>query len=175
MSEEHLINAVNAIKERFGVSQAEIMKEPTALFVPADKIVEVCRTLHDEFGFNFMSDITASDYWPEMEPRMHAIYNLYSQGENTRITLRVPLNGDHLVLPTIESIYHAANWYERELWDMFGIHFEGHSDMRRILMPEDWVGHPLQKDYPLGYEEPQFTFNYEKIQARKHKARYEEA
>lgn len=174
MSEEHLNNAVKVIKERFGVQEAE-MKAPAALLIPADKIVDVCRTLYDEFGFNFMSDITASDYYPETEPRMHAVYNLYSHSENDRIALRVPLNGDSLVLPTIESIYKAANWFERELWDMFGIHIEGHSDLRRILMPEDWVGHPLRKDYPLGYEEPQFSFNYDDIDKRKHKAGYKEA
>lgn len=174
MSEEHLNNTVKTIKERFDVQEAE-MKYPTALLIPADKIVAVCQTLKDEFGFNFLSDITASDYWPQLAPRMHVIYNLYSQAENVRIALRVPLDGADLNLPTIESIFHAANWQERELWDMFGIHIVGHSDLRRILMPEDWVGHPLQKDYPLGYEEPQFSFNYDDIDKRKHKARYEEA
>jgi NADH-quinone oxidoreductase subunit C len=174
MSEEHLRNTVKAIKERFEVQEAE-MKYPIALLIPADKIVEVCRTLRDEFGFNFLADLTASDYWPETEPRMHAIYNLYSHSENDRIALRVPMNGDSLSLPTIESIFKAANWQERELWDMFGIHIEGHSDLRRILMPEDWVGHPLRKDYPLGYEEPLFSFNYDDIDKRKHKATYKEA
>ncbi|HEB66144.1 MAG TPA: NADH-quinone oxidoreductase subunit C, partial [Chloroflexi bacterium] len=81
--------------------------------------------------------------------------------------LRVPLDGNDAVLPTLEGVYPNANWYERELWDMFGIHIEGHSDLRRILMPHDWVGHPLRKDYPLGYEEVQFSFNQEEIMVRK--------
>lgn len=174
MSEEHIRTTVKAIKERFGVQDAE-MKYPPALLISADKIVEVCRTLRDEFSFNFLADITASDYWPEAEPRMHVVYNLYSHRENVRLALRVPLDGDNLVVPTIESVFHAANWQERELWDMFGIYIEGHSDLRRILMPEDWVGHPLRKDYPLGYEEPQFSFNYDDIDKRKHKAGYKEA
>ena len=71
--------------------------------------------------------------------------------------MRVPLDGNAPSLPTIEGIYPNANWHEREIWDMFGIRFEGHSDLRRILMPADWAGHPLRKDYPLGYEEVQFS------------------
>jgi len=75
-------------------------------------------------------------------------------------------------MPTLEGIYPNANWKEREIWDMFGIRFEGHSDLRRIILPADWEGHPLRKDYPLGYEEPQFTFNFDEI--RLHKPRGEE-
>jgi len=175
MTEEHLKAALKALKERFGLQDAEVQKYPVALLVKPEQIVEVCQTLRDEFGFSFLSDLTASDYLPEQEPRFHAVYNLYSHPHNVRICLRVPLNGDQPSLPTVEGIYRNANWHERELWDMFGIRIEGHSDLRRILMPADWEGHPLRKDYPLGYEEPQFTFNYDEIYQRKHHARYEEA
>jgi NADH-quinone oxidoreductase subunit C len=174
MSEEHLKNTIKAIQERFGVQEAE-MKYPPALLIPADKIVEVCQVLRDEYDFNFLSDLTASDYWPQSEPRMHVVYNLYSHSHNLRLALRVALDEDALSVPTIESVFSNANWHERELWDMFGIHIQGHSDLRRILMPEDWVGHPLRKDYPLGYEEPQFSFNFDDIDKRKHKAGFEEA
>jgi NADH-quinone oxidoreductase subunit C len=81
--------------------------------------------------------------------------------------LRVPLNGNAPEIPSIEAVYPNANWHEREIWDMFGIRFAGHSDLRRILMPYDWEGHPLRKDYPLGYEEVQFSFNYDEIDQRK--------
>jgi NADH-quinone oxidoreductase subunit C len=122
-----------------------------------------------------LSSLTASDYWPQVEPRFHLIYQFYSMDQKVRLCIRVPLDGDEPLAPSIEPLYPNANWHERELWDMFGIRFEGNSDLRRILMPYDWVGHPLRKDYPLGYEEPQFTFNYDDIQVRKHRARYEEA
>ncbi len=83
------------------------------------------------------------------------------------IQLRVPLNDADPRLPTVTGIFETANWRERELLDMFGIQIDGHPDPRRLLMPEDWEGHPLRRDYPLGYEEPQFTFNYKEIDLRK--------
>jgi NADH-quinone oxidoreductase subunit C len=89
--------------------------------------------------------------------------------------LRVPVNDADPVVPSLETLWPVANWHEREVFDMFGIRFEGNSDLRRILMPMDWEGNPLRKNYPLGYEEPQFTFNYHDIRIRKHRGRYEEA
>jgi len=175
MSEETLKSVLQTLQERFGLPVAEIQKFPPALLVSPEQIVAVCQALHDEFGFNALSDLTASDYWPEQEPRFHVVYNLYAHEQNLRLCLRVPLNGDSPELPSVEKIYYNANWHERELFDMLGINISGHPDLRRIIMPADWVGHPLRKDYPLGYEEPQFTFNYDEIDRRKHKARYEEA
>ena len=111
--------------------------------------------------------MTAVDYWPQETPRFHVIYQLTSVSKNLSLTFRVPLAGINPSLPTVSHVYRNANWRERELWDMFGIKFEGHPDLRRILMPADWEGHPLRKDYPLGYEEPQFTFNFDEIGLRK--------
>jgi len=76
------------------------------------------------------------------------------------------------IVPTLTGLYKNANWRERELWDMFGIRVEDHPDLRRLLMPKDWDGHPLRKDYPLGYEEPQFTFNFEEIDISKPKGEF---
>jgi len=162
----HLQSAVQAIQGRFSV-QAGDFRGQTSLSVAPRDIVEICRTLRDEYGFDSFSGETAVDYWPQQEPRFHLIYLLYSLQHNVRLTLRVPLDGNSPSLPSVVSVYPSANWHEREIWDMFGIRFEGHPDMRRILMPEDWQGHPLRRDYPLGYEEVQFSFNYDEIDQRK--------
>jgi NADH-quinone oxidoreductase subunit C len=175
MSEEHLKTTLKALKDRYGLRESELMKYPPTLVCEPEKIVEVSQVLRDEFEFNFLCELTAVDYWPEEEPRYNLVYGYYSHAQNVRMALRVPLNGDDPSIHTIEGVYKGANWHERELWDMFGIKFEGHSDLRRILMPYDWEGHPLRKDYPLGYEEPQFTFNFDEIDKRKHHGRYEEA
>ncbi|MGE5124157.1 MAG: NADH-quinone oxidoreductase subunit C [Acidobacteriaceae bacterium] len=175
MSEEHLRSTLRAIKQHFGLQEAEFMAYPPALMANPDQIVEISRTLRDEFSFDFLCELTAVDYWPEQQPRFHLIYGYYSHANNSRLVIRVPLNGDTPSLPTVQDVYPGANWHERELWDMFGIKFDGHPDLRRILMPYDWEGHPLRKDYPLGYEEPQFTFNFDEINKRKHHGRYEEA
>jgi len=175
MSDDHLKLTLKTIKERFNLQDSELMKFPPGVEVSPGQIIQVCQVLRDEFSFNFLFELTSVDYWPEEHPRFHVIYGFYSHLNNVRIMLRVPLDGEHPSLPTLEGLYRGANWHERELWDMFGIYFEGHSDLRRILMPHDWEGHPLRKDYPLGYEEPQFTFNYDEIDKRKHHARYEEA
>ena len=175
MSEEHLKTTLKAIKDRFGLQDSALMKYPPSVEVPPGQMISVSQALRDEYEFNFLCELTAVDYWPEEQPRFNVIYGFYSHAHNVRMMLRVPLDGDNPSLPTLEGVFQGANWHERELWDMFGIHFDGHSDLRRILMPHDWEGHPLRKDYPLGYEEPQFTFNYDEIDKRKHHARYEEA
>jgi len=166
---EQLQQAIQALKEKFGCSE-HIYRGEQTLFVEPKDILEASQILRDQFDFNFLASLTATDYWPEETPRMHVSYQYYSIEHNIYLRLRVPLTGDQLKLPTVEGLFPNANWHERELFDMFGIYFEGHSDLRRILMPYDWEGYPLRKDYPLGYEEPQFTFNFEAIDLRKPKA-----
>jgi NADH-quinone oxidoreductase subunit C len=166
---EQLQNAIQALKEKFDCEES-IHRGELTLFVSGENLVEASQMLRDNFDFNLLASLTATDYWPDEAPRMHVSYQFYSIEHNIHLRLRVPLAGDDLNLSTIEGLYPNANWHERELYDMFGIHFEGHSDLRRILMPYDWEGHPLRKDYPLGYEEPQFTFNFEAIDLRKPKA-----
>jgi NADH-quinone oxidoreductase subunit C len=131
----------------------------------------VITALRDTHSFELMSALTAVDYWPQEEPRFHIVYQLTSIANNLSLQVRVPVTATRPVVPTVSAVFASANWRERELWDMFGIQFDGHPDPRRILMPQDWEGHPLRKDYPLGYEEPQFTFNFDEIDLRKPRAK----
>ena len=163
---EHLTSTIQALQKQFGCQALEFRGEQT-LVVKAGHLLEAAGLLRDTFGFNLLASLTAVDYWPEEAPRFHVIYQFYSIPHNCHLRLRVPLAVEHASVPTLEGLYPNANWHEREIYDMFGIQVEGHSDLRRILMPYEWEGHPLRKDYPLGYEEPQFTFNFEEIDLRK--------
>ena len=168
--DEHLQAAVNAISQRYGAQVHEFRGEVN-LILSSQNIIDACRALRDEFGFTMLVEETAVDYWPQEAPRFHIIYQVRSLEHNLILGMRVPLDGNAPTMPSLIPVFCNANWFERELWDMFGIQFEGHPDMRRILMPEDWEGHPLRKNYPLGYEEPQFTFNLDDVDERKPYAR----
>ncbi len=161
-----LKSVVKDLVKKFKGEESEF-RDQISIVIAAEHILEVCKTLKDKHSFEMLNDLTAVDYWPEQTPRFHAVYQFNSISKNIRFEVRVPLDGNEPVLDSVTSIYPNMNWFERELWDMFGIKFEGHSDLRRILMPADWEGHPLRKDYPLGYEEVQFTFNYDEINLRK--------
>jgi len=167
--EKKLQPILRKLEKKFGGTASE-HRGDVSVVIPAEKIVAACQQILD-LGFELLSTMTAVDYWPEERPRFHVIYQFTSVSLNLVLTLRVTLPGINPSLPTISHIYRNANWRERELWDMFGIKFQGHPDLRRILMPADWEGHPLRKDYPLGYEEPQFTFNFEEINLRKPSAK----
>ncbi|HLA07232.1 MAG TPA: NADH-quinone oxidoreductase subunit C [Anaerolineales bacterium] len=164
--DKKLEKIVQALQERFG-SSIEEFRDEVHVFVKAERIVEALTLLRDKYEFELLSALTASDYFPQQTPRFHVVYQLSSLAKNITVQLRVAVNGDQPKVPTATRVYEVANWRERELLDMFGIEFEGHPDPRRILMPVDHEGHPLRKDYPLGYEEPQFTFNYDDIDLKK--------
>ena len=117
------------------------------LMVDPQAIVEVCRFLRDEpdLKFEVLSDLTALDF--PKEEKLQVVYHLYSYTFRHQIVLKVDLPREAPRLSTMEGVWKAANWFEREVFDLFGVVFEGHSDLRRILLPEDWVGHPLRKDY----------------------------
>jgi NADH-quinone oxidoreductase subunit C len=99
-------------------------------------------------GFTYLSDVTAVDRFPS-EPRFELNYHLLSLSRRDSLRLRVRLPGNSPVIETVIPVWPTANWHEREIFDLFGIRFEGHPDMRRMLLPEDWEGHPLRKDYPV--------------------------
>jgi NADH-quinone oxidoreductase subunit C len=117
------------------------------LSVDASNIVDVCRFLRDGADLNFqvLSDQTAID-WPK-EEKIQLVYHLYSYVQHHQIVLKVDLSRDNPRINTVEGLWKVANWFEREIFDLFGVVFDGHTDLRRILLPEDWVGHPLRKDY----------------------------
>ncbi len=152
-------------------AEPHIFREEVSFRVSPEQIHAAAQMLRDELAFDALLDLTAVDYWPEGQPRFQVVYQFYSYTHNVALRLRVPVPEDRAEVPSLVDLYPSANWYEREVWDMFGIHFSGHPDLRRILMPYDWVGHPLRKDYPLGYEEPQFSFNYDDIERRKPRPR----
>jgi NADH-quinone oxidoreductase subunit C len=166
---DHIQEAIKAVVGQCAAEPREF-RQQTTLVLAADKLLEAMALLRDMYQFNMLVDVTAVDYLGE-EPRFHVVYQLYSLEKQDRISLRTPVSGMNPHLPTVEGVFPGANWYEREIWDMFGIKFDNHPDMRRILMPADWQGHPLRKDYPLGYEEVQFTFNFDEIDLRKPKGK----
>ncbi len=165
-----LDEVIEALQQEFGsaIQAVDTFRDQRTLVVDREALVPLCQRLRDDedWSFNFLAALTAVDYWPQ-EPRFAVVYQLLSIPHKVFLGLRVPVPGEDAHLPTVEGVYPNANWHEREVFDMFGITFDGHSDLRRILMPHDWEGHPLRKDYPLGYEEVQFTFNYDRVDKRK--------
>jgi NADH-quinone oxidoreductase subunit C len=119
------------------------------IYVPADRLVATCSVLRDApaFRFNVLAEVTAADYFPR-DPRFEVVYHLLSVPNRLRLRLKVRA-GEALAVPTVQGVWLSAGWLEREVWDMFGIVFAGHPDLRRLLMPDDWEGHPQRKDYPV--------------------------
>ena len=146
--DKKLEKIIQALQENFG-SSFEEFRDEVHVFVKAEQIVDALALLRDKYEFELLSALTASDYYPQMSPRFHVIYQLTSLAKNLSVQLRVPVNGDQPKVPTATRVYEVANWRERELLDMFGIEFEGHPDPRRILMPEGTDGFPLRKDFPV--------------------------
>ena len=109
-----------------------------------------------EEGYEMMMDLTAVDWFRKKEPRFEVVINLLSLSKNLRKTIKVQVPDENLTIPSITDIYPGANFYEREVFDMFGIIFENHPQLTRILMPDDWIGHPLRKDYGSGRIPVQF-------------------
>jgi NADH-quinone oxidoreductase subunit C len=118
------------------------------LEVPQAKIVSVCGFLKYDQKFVRLSSVTAVDRYPA-EPRFEVVYHLHSIERNERIRLKCRVRGLDPVIESVTSVWRSANWYEREVFDLFGIRFMNHPDLRRIMLPDDWEGHPLRKDYPV--------------------------
>jgi NADH-quinone oxidoreductase subunit C len=132
---------------------ASAFRGETTLLLRPESVARVAAALRDAAGlrYNFLADITAVD-WPERDPRFDVVYHLLSLETRAVVRLKVQVGApeeETPAVPTVTGVWPAADWYEREIFDLFGVAFAGHPDQRRILMPTDWVGHPLRKDYPL--------------------------
>ena len=143
-----------------GILETHAHRGDHTAVVSRDAIVDALAFCRDDaaLGFDVLMDLTAVDYltYPGREdgPRFDVVYHLYSVTHNHRLRLRVPVEQDDASVPTASTLWPIANWLEREVWDMFGIRFAGHPDLRRLLLYEEFVGHPLRKDYPIDRRQP---------------------
>lgn len=150
------------LRDRFAGSIVEDHEQhgDHTIVVSRDALVDVLRHCRDApmLAFDMLSDLTAVDYlkYPGREdgPRFEVVYHLYSLAHNHRLRVKVRVEEDDAVVPSAVGLWAIANWLEREVWDMFGVRFEGHPDLRRLLLYEEFVGHPLRKDYPINRRQP---------------------
>jgi NADH-quinone oxidoreductase subunit C len=150
---------VKRLREKLGddVTGAFNFLGQLSIHVRGDSVVEACRALRDdaETPFNYLSDLTCV-HWPEREGEpFELVYNLYSIPKNERVRLKAPAGDEGI--ESVTGVWPSANWMEREVFDLFGVRFRGHPDLRRLLLPKDWDGHPLRKDYPLEFMENEWT------------------
>jgi NADH-quinone oxidoreductase subunit C len=149
MPEHPAIKAVVAWNAN-ALTDARFDRGELTLTVTPESILDACSTVQAA-GYNFFEDVTAVDWFPS-EPRFQLSYHILSHAYKERIRLRVLLDGNDPAIESITPVWPGANYYEREVFDLFGVRFEGHPNLRRIMMPDDWTGHPLRKDYPVeGY------------------------
>jgi NADH-quinone oxidoreductase subunit C len=134
------------------VLQVTVDRGEITFYVRREHLVGICRTLRDDAGLRFelCSSVSGVDYGPDVPQRLHSVYHLTSMTYRKRIRLEVTLAVEDPHVPSVVEVYPTADWQEREAWDMFGIVYDGHPALTRILMPDDWDGHPQRKDYPLG-------------------------
>lgn len=144
------MRAVEKLKGKFSASVLDVVefRGEVTVTVKKEDIVDICRFLKAEMNYNLLTDLTAVDYLGK-EPRFMVVYNLYSISTKERLRVKAPVAEGDCSIDTVSCLWNSANWLEREAYDLMGINFVGHPDLRRILMTDDWVGHPLRKDYPL--------------------------
>jgi NADH-quinone oxidoreductase subunit C len=144
---------VSFLRDQFGQEAiaTSVFRDNNRIIVGPDKLLEVLRSLKEEQGFEILIDLSAVDYlrYPGAKDRFGVYYALLNLKTGERVYVKTYLNEPELALPSAFSLWKGADWMEREVYDMFGIYFEGHPDLRRILMPEEFTDYPLRKDYPL--------------------------
>jgi NADH-quinone oxidoreductase subunit C len=150
MDAETLVATLQAAVPGAQIESAPSIDPQTTIYASRDQVPALARALrdHQEFAFTFLAELTAVDFWPK-EPRYEVVYVLVSMANRLRLRMKVRLTADDPHVATVSDVWPAANWLEREVWDLFGIAFDGHPDPRRLLMPEDWQGFPLRKDHPV--------------------------
>lgn len=156
MAGEYTEQALSKLRESFasGIENEEITRSGyTQITVSRDSLIEILKATKTQF--ELFVDITCADYLL-IEPYFHVIYALSSPANNARLFIKVKIDREEAKLPTATGVWAGANWFERELFDFYGIQFEGHPDLKRILMPDEWIGHPLRKDYALTEEPVEF-------------------
>jgi len=158
MAKTPSVEEIALLREQFADAITEVQERSgeTSLVVKRENIVDLCRFLRDDsrFRFNLLSDLCGVDWGIDADPRFQVNYHLYSIPNNVRLRLKVLVSEDEPNVPTVSDIWKTADWHERETYDFFGIVFDGHPDLRRILMPEEFQWHPLRKDFPVrGYDD----------------------
>jgi NADH-quinone oxidoreductase subunit C len=150
MDADALVASLQAAHPDAQIERVPSVDLQTTCYVSRDALPALARALRDQtqFAFTFLAELTAVDFWPK-EPRYEVVYLLVSIANRMRLRLKVRMSGEDPHITTVSDVWPAANWLEREVWDLFGIAFEGHPDPRRLLMPEDWQGFPLRKDHPV--------------------------
>ncbi|MFB9570302.1 NADH-quinone oxidoreductase subunit C [Saccharopolyspora hordei] len=134
------------------VQQVTVDRGEITFYVQREHLVAVCRTFRDDpaLRFELCSSVSGVDYGPEVPQRLHSVYHLTSMTYRRRVRVEVAVDVEDPHVPSVVEVYPTADFQEREAWDMFGIVYDGHPALTRILMPDDWDGHPQRKDYPLG-------------------------
>ena len=151
-------NFIDRVKSKFTsiVIDSHNFRGDQTLTVKKGSELKLFTFLRDdpELDFNFLMDLTAVDYMDRKDERFEMVYHLFSLKHNGRLRIKIPVSEDNCTIDSICSIWKTANWYEREVWDLYGIKFNNHPDMRRILLYEEFEGHPLRKDYPIKKRQP---------------------
>ncbi|MBT5027422.1 MAG: NADH-quinone oxidoreductase subunit C [Nitrospinaceae bacterium] len=149
---------IERIKSQYGslIIDSHDFRGDQTVTVKKDCTIEFFKFLRDdsELDFNFLMDLTAVDYASKKDDRFEVVYHFYSLKHNHRLRIKIPVSIDDCIADSITPLWKTANWYEREIWDMYGIKFRGHPNLRRILLYEEFKGHPLRKDYPINKRQP---------------------
>ena len=151
----HFIDKINSKYKKI-IIDSHNFREDQTITVKKGVIIDLFKFLRDdpELDFKFLMDLTAVDYLNRKDNRFEVVYHFYSLSNNARLRVKTPVDEHDCEIASVASLWKTANWYEREVWDLYGIKFNGHPDMRRILLYEEFKGHPLRKDYPINKRQP---------------------